>query len=115
MDVENELRHAFTNNPLSVDLSEFVNPMYTDEIISLSKTLGTRLKPLKEALPSEVSYMNIGTVLCYYEKGMIDILKEKTEYVEHSKEEKLEQSQGNDNSKKNSNEIVIEEDYEISF
>lgn len=78
--IENILRSEFSRNPGCVDLSQFVDPEFTDDIIRLSKELptGTKLKPIKESLPDRVSYMNIGTVLVYDAKGRLNELKEKS-------------------------------------
>lgn len=87
-DIENILRSEFSKNPGCVDLSEFVNPKFTDKIIELSKTLptGTKLKPIKQSLPDYVTYMDIGTVLAYDAKGMLDELKEKSQYNVYNEE-----------------------------
>lgn len=75
-----EFMSEFSKNPNSMDLSQFVDPVYTDRIIQLSKELptGTKTKPIKLSLPRTVEYINISTVLAYYEKGMLDILREKS-------------------------------------
>ena len=77
-DLEGKLKQAFIQNPGCIDLSKFVDPKYTDFIIKTSQEIGDKLKPIKNLLPPEVTYFNIGIVLAYYQTGRIEELKEKS-------------------------------------
>lgn len=77
-DLEGKLKQAFIQNPGCIDLSKFVDPQYTDFIVTLSQEIGDKLKPIKNQLPAEVTYFNIGIVLAYYQTGRIEELKEKS-------------------------------------
>lgn len=77
-DLEGKLKQAFIQNPGCIDLSKFVDPKYTDFIVKTSQEIGDKLKPIKNLLPTEVTYFNIGIVLAYYQTGRIEELKEKS-------------------------------------
>ena len=57
--IENHLLYCYENN-MDIDLTNIVNSSYEQQICNAINSIGTeRLKPIKEALPPEVSYFDI--------------------------------------------------------
>lgn len=52
---------------LDINYSDFISPLHEDLIIKVYKEIGgDKLKPIKEALPSEITYTEINFALCKY-------------------------------------------------